>query len=177
MRRRAWPFLLLFGLLVGAASPASPPARAAERPPPAELRAGGDSARLAPWTYSWRYPSGQAFCGAVVADGFPGYGPRLSLPHRHARPRVVFLRDRRPHVSRFRAYSEIGDGGTPVGRGKRVRSVVRPKRRRGEVVGWAIAFRVDVVARPYFDLDVSFRPRGRCGEGGSGSYSFGLERE
>jgi hypothetical protein len=177
VRYRAWPFLLLAALLAAALWVQPAFAAAAKKPPRAGLRANGESARLGPWTYRWQYGAGWSGCQIIIADGTPSYEPRLSVPHRHARPRVVFLRDREPRVERFRAYSEIGDEGTPEGSGRRVRSQVQPKRRGGEIVAWAIRFRVDVVDRPYFDLDVSFQPRGRCREGGSGSYSFGLERE
>jgi hypothetical protein len=176
VRSRAWPFLLLAALLAAALCVQPAFAVAAKKPPRAELRANGDSARLGPWTYGWQYPSGQS-CGSVVSDGLPNYRPRLSVPHRHSQPRVVFLGNRRPRVARFHAYSEISDEGTPEGKGKRVRFQVEPKRHGGETIGWAIRFRVDVVERPYFNLKVSFRPRGRCREGGNGSYAFGLERE
>jgi hypothetical protein len=176
VRSRAWPFLLLAALLAAALCAQPAFAVAAKKPPRAELRANGESARLGPWTYGWSYPSGNA-CAAVVSDGFPNYRSRLSVRHRHAQPRVVFLGDRRPRVARFHAYSEISGEGTPEGKGKRVRFQVGPKRRRGEIVGWAIRFGVDVVDRPYFNLKVSFRPRGRCREGGNASYAFGLQRE
>ena len=171
MRSRAWPFLLLaLSLLIGTAA-----AEGAQRPPRAELRANGSAAKLSPWTYTWNHPSGAA-CASMHADGIPDYRPRLAVAHRHARPQVVFLRDRRPRVTRFRAYRRISRSGLPAGRGQRVASTVRPRRRDGEVTGWRVKFRVDVVARPYFDLHVSFRPRGRCSEGGAASYAFGIER-
>lgn len=173
MQRFAWPLLaLLVGLLVLA-----PVAEAAKRPPRAVLRAAESQARLGPWSYSWSYPSGDK-CGAIVADGFPDYGFALSVAHRHARPRVVFLRDRKPRVTRFRAYRKLNRSGLPAGEGERVASAIRPKREDGEIVAWKVRFHVDVVERPYFDLDVRFplRRLGGCPEGGNASYAFGIER-
>jgi hypothetical protein len=99
------------------------------------------------------------------------------VAHDHARPRVVFLRDRRPRVERFRAYAELDGAGQPAGDGRHVGSTVRAKRKNGEVIGWAIRFRVNVARRPYFDLDVDFPPRGNCNAGGEASYAFGIGRE
>lgn len=171
MRYRAWPLLVLSLSLLTTAT-----AEGAQRPPRAELRANGDSVKLSPWSYSWNHRSGAA-CASAHGDGIPSYKPRIAVAHRHARPQVVFLRDRRPRVTRFRAYRKLNRFGTPDGRGQRVAPTIRPKRRDGEIVGWRVRFRVDVVERPYFDLDVSFRPRGECSEGGAASYAFGLKRE
>ena len=99
------------------------------------------------------------------------------MAHAHAQPRVVILRDRRPRVRRFQAYAELDSHGSPAGDGKRVESNVKPKRRGGDVIAWVIVFRVNVGARPYFDLDLVYRARGRCGEGGRASYAFGIARK
>jgi hypothetical protein len=171
VRRSAWPFLVLT-LLLGA-----PAAEAAKRPPRAKLHGNGESARIGPWTYSWAFPSGPEYCAEVASDGVPSYDARIDVAHPHARPRLVILRDRRPRVLRFRAHAELDNNGFTQGHGKHVTSRVRPKRRNGDVVAWAIVFRVNVGARPYFDLDLGFRPRGRCDEGGGGSYAFGIGHE
>ena len=154
MRQRAWPFLVLVAVFA-----AAPLTDAAENPPRAELRANGNSARLAPYTYGW---IGQQHggCAGLDSDGFPGYAPLLSVAHRHARPRVLFQRNHKPNVQSFRAYRRIDDESRrATGGRKKVRSRLRPKRKNGEVVGWTIAFHVNVAKRPYFDLAVSFPPR------------------
>jgi hypothetical protein len=168
VRRRAWPVLVLTLLL------AAPAADAAKRPPRAKLQGNGEAARIGPWTYSWAFPSGPQYCAQVVSEGVPSYHARIDVAHPHARPRVVILRDRRPRVLRFRAYAELDNHGFAKGHGQHVQSDVKPKRRSGEVTGWVIVFRVNVAARRYFDLDLGFRPRGRCDEGGGGSYAFGI---
>jgi hypothetical protein len=168
VRRRAWPILVLALLLT------APAAEAAKRPPRAKLQGNGESARIGPWSYSWSHPSGPEYCAGVASDGIPGYDARIDVAHPHAKPRVVILRDRRPRVLSFRAYAELDSNGLTNSDGKRVASDVEPRLRNGNVVAWVIAFRVNVAVRPYFDLDLGFRPRGRCDEGGSASYAFGI---
>lgn len=178
MRTRTWPSLALVVLAGALFGGVVSVAAAAKAPPRSELRANGQRERLAPWTWSWTYREGPTSgCAAVVADGGPSYEPVVSVAHRHARPRIVLRRDRRPRVVRFRAYSQLDAQGYPVGHGRRVNSRLRPKRSGGEIVAWALRFRVDVAERPYFDARLRWPGRGRCRSGGEASYSFGIARE
>jgi hypothetical protein len=172
VRRRAWPFLVLVAGLL-----AAPAAQAASRPPVAELRANGESARVIPHSFTWSSPAPPDGCAQLIAGktDFVADRPTLELAHRHARPRVVFLRDRRPKVRQLLSYVRVDAKGRPVGAARLVETDVRPRRRSGKVVAWAVQFRVDVRTRPYFRLDVTFpRRSARCHEGGRASYGFGF---
>ena len=177
MRKRAWPFLLLAAASLLAAGSAL----AHERPPRAELHANGEAADISPFTYGWQSPAGGGQCSDLVADGIPNYRPKLSVDTLHARPTIVFLRDQRPRIRYFRAYSKLGhDPRWPAGDGKRVRARIGRLREGGEVVAWVIRFRVEVVRFRYFDLNVRFESTGGhpgCRETGDASYAFGLRRD
>jgi hypothetical protein len=171
VRTRAWPFLVLAVLI------AAPLAEAAKRPPRATLHANDQSAKLNAFTYSWTRPTDDG-CVEIGADGIPDYSPRIEVAHRHAKPRVLVHRDHRPRVASFRAHRKLNRHGAVAGRGKRVRARVTRKQRGGEFVAWGIAFRVDVVERPYFNLDLEFPGGGGpCSNGGDASYGFGIARE
>ena len=173
VRKRAWPVLVLAALI------AAPVAEAAKRPPRATLHAAGESVRLGPYSYGWMGPQGRGECVGVDGDGVPNYAPRMSIPHRHGKPRVVLHRDRRPRIEDFRAHRALTGHGSVAGRGKRVRARLFERRRGGEVVAWVIAFRVDVVDRPYFRLELRYPERGSasCPSGGYADYGFGIARE
>jgi hypothetical protein len=173
VRGRAWPFLVV---LAAVAAPAA--ADAARHPPPAELRGNGQSRVLAPWSSFWAFPAPPDACAEGHGDGVPSYEPRIEVAHPHAQPRIAILRDRRPRVRGFRAYAELNENGFAKGHGKPIEFRVRPKRRNGKVAGWRIVFRVNVAARPYFDVRLNYkRRRGPCHEGGGASYAFGIAHE
>lgn len=154
-----------------------PAAMAHKGPPPVELHVDGAKESLGSYTYSWTSSGGGGMCSATHADGIPSYKPDASVDSLHSRPRIYFLRNQRPRVEGFRAYSQL-DNGRPTGPSERVDGRLSRVRRDGEVVAWKLRFRTEVVDERYFDLDVSFvRKNRRCGDSGEASYAFGLERE
>ena len=173
MKRSAYFIVSLICLSQIGASTAS----AHDRPPRAQLHVDGEKHKLGTWSYNWTSSGGGGFCSAIHADGFPSYKPEASVDSLHSRPRIYFLRNQRPRVEGFRAYSQL-DNGSPTGPSERVDSRLSRVRRDGEVVAWKLRFRTEVVDERYFDLDVSFvRKNRRCGDFGEASYAFGLERE
>ena len=145
-------------------------------PPRAYLHVNEERAQIHPWTYEWNRAEGANSCSSLIADGFPGYEPDPSVDSFHVRPRVFFMRDQKPRVTSFRAYSSLGEHGYPTGPSEAVNSSVHRVKDNGEVVAWKVRFATTVADKRYFDLDVAFERAGRCGNNGSASYSFGLER-
>jgi hypothetical protein len=172
VRRRAWLFLLLGAVLAGA------PVQAADGPPRAKLRANSQVVPMVPDRDYWSHRAGPDAClsrGSGVIP-FAVDDPMMELDHRHARPRLLFLRDRKPRVRRVRAYTDVGRKGAPQGAAARLSAQVAPIRRRREVRAWVVSFRVDASERPYVRVDVGFPRRpGPCSEGGNASYGFGFE--
>lgn len=142
------------------------------RPPRAELRAGGDAHRLGYWSYGWTHPDGK-FCVTEQADGFPNYRPRLVVEHLHSRPRVLFRKDQRPRAVSLHQYRRLRNG-VPVGEGRRLDVSLMPRRRGGEIVGWAARFRATVPDRRFYDLSASWRDEEGCDGPESVATSFSL---
>lgn len=155
---------------------------AATKPPDTKLRTKGDQASVGSSTYAWSFPPGSPGpfkgCGTVHADGVYSYEPILSVRHNQAKTTMIFFRDRKPVVTRFRAHSTLDDNGSPKGRGRHVKNGVLPRRVDGEITSWKVLFRADAGRRPFMDMHVSFpiRQVNGCDEGGGAFYSFGIER-
>lgn len=154
-------------------------ASAHTRPPNAELEVNGQTQKVGAWTYDWQYAAGGGRCAGINSDGIPGERRALTVDTLHSRPRIVFRRPQVPSVKSFIVSSKRDRGGFPAGRQRNVSSALRPVRRRGEIVAWKLRWRARVPAARFYDLTVDFAPYpGRkCGNEGSGSYAFGLERE
>jgi len=175
MRSRS---LVLVFLAVALSVVAVPSAGAHGGPPRVELHVNNEQTGLGSWSYSWSSGAGRGSCSSLVADGIPNYEPDAKVDSLHARPRIYFLRDQRPRVQSFRAYSKLDENGWTTGPAERIRARLSRVRQDGEVVAWKLRFRTEVVDERYFDLDVSFEKLDRrCGDNGEASYAFGLERE
>lgn len=147
------------------------------RPPRAELRGGGESRNLHPWSLTWARPSGENGCVITNADGFPSYRPRLLLDHLHSKPRVFFRKRQRPRGVRLREYRRLGDDGAPRGSGRRVDVDLLKRSRGGETKGWAVRFRATVPDRRFYELSARWRDRQGCGGAQSLATSFRLVRD
>lgn len=145
------------------------------RPPPAELRGGGQALKLGYWTYSWDRSIGDGWCATTHADGIPAYKPRLLVKRRRSLPRVFFHKGQRPERVSLYQYRRLRNG-HPVGDGRRLSVDLLPQHQDGEILGWAVRFRASVPDRRFYEIEARWRDEEGCLSEQSVNASFRLVR-